>query len=53
MGKAFGEFADSSPGSWAIMGVAVMAFFILAKVAVSRMPDSGPLGAVKSVVLFA
>jgi hypothetical protein len=52
MSKFFGEFADSGPGSWIINGVAVVAFIIVAKVLVSRLPDSGPLGAVKAGVNF-
>ena len=53
MGKFFGEFADSGPGSWIIAGAAAMAFFIAAKVAVSRLPETGPLGTLKAVVNFA
>lgn len=51
--KFFSEFADSGPGSWMIAGAAAMAFFVLAKVAVTRLPDSGFLGAVKAGVNFA
>jgi hypothetical protein len=50
MGKFFGEFADSGPGSWIINGFAVIAFIIVMKIAVLRLPDSGPLGAIKAGV---
>ena len=50
--KFFNEFADSGAGSWIINGMGVIAFIVLAKVAVSKMPDSGFLGAVKAGVNF-
>jgi hypothetical protein len=53
VGKFFGDFADSGPGSWMIAGAGVMAFFIAAKVLVNRFPDSGFLGAIKAGVNFA
>lgn len=52
MGKFFNEFADSGVGSWVINGIAVVAFIIVLKILVSRLKDTGPLGAVKATVNF-
>ena len=35
---------------WVILGVAVMAFFIVAKLAAGRLPDGGVTGAIKNAV---
>ena len=43
--RAFGQFL--------ILGAAVMAFFIAAKVLASNLPDGGFIGAVKAVVSMA
>lgn len=53
MGKFFDDFANSGPGSWIINVLAVMAGFILAKILVLKMPDSGLPGSIKAVVNFA
>ena len=52
MNKFFGEFADSGVGSWVINGLAVIAFIVMLKVLVSRLPESGFPGAVKATVNF-
>jgi hypothetical protein len=48
--KVFNQFASHPFGSWVINGLAVVAFILLLKVLVNRLPDSGPLGAGKSAV---
>ncbi len=53
MGKFFNDFADSGPGSWIINGLSVIAFIIAAKLLVSRLSDSGILGAIKAGINFA
>ncbi len=53
MSKFFSEFADSGPGSWLINVLAVMAGFILVKLLVLKLPDSGFAGALKAGVNFA
>ena len=53
MNKFFDEFANSGPGSWIINVLAVMAGFIVFKLLVLRLPDSGAFGAVKASVNFA
>lgn len=35
---------------WAIMGISVMAFFILVKTLISYLPDTGILGSLKVVL---
>lgn len=35
---------------WAIMGISVMAFFILVKALASYLPDTGVFGALKTVL---
>lgn len=49
--KFFQEFADHPFGSWVVNGLAVVAFIIVAKILVSRLQDSGFLGAVKAAVM--
>lgn len=52
--KTFRDFADTSVGSWLIMGIAVMAFFIIAHtLAAALLPQSGPGGAIRAAVLSA
>ncbi len=41
---------DNVVFQWIISGLSVVAFIILFKMAVSYMPSSGPLGAIKAVV---
>lgn len=53
MPKMFDEFANSGPGSWLINVLAVLAGFILAKLAVLKLPDEGILGALKAIVNYA
>lgn len=53
MSKFFDEFANSGPGSWLINVLAVMAGLILVKLLAMKLPDSGPLGALKASVNFA
>jgi hypothetical protein len=48
--KIFDQFASHAFGSWVINGLAVVAFILLLKVLVNRLPDSGPLGAGKAAV---
>lgn len=48
--KLFESFADHPFGSWVVNGLAVVAFIVALKVLSSRLPDSGPLGAVKAGV---
>ena len=43
-------FRDNAVGEWIIFGIAVMAFFIAAKYAVSYLPDGGLAGGFKNVV---
>lgn len=53
MNKFFDDFANSGPGSWLINVLAVMAGFILVKLLVLKMSDSGLPGAIKAAVNFA
>lgn len=46
--KFFDAFAEHPFGGWIINGVAVLAFIIAVKLLASRLPDSGPAGAVKA-----
>lgn len=48
--KAFDTFADSRLGSWVVNGLAVVAFILVLKIAVSRLPDAGVPGAIKAGV---
>jgi len=50
--KTFSEFADHPFGGWVINGLAVIAFIIVAKLLVSRLPDQGVLGTVKAGVNY-
>lgn len=52
MNKFFGDFADTGPGSFIINGLSVVAFIIILKILVSRLQDSGILGAIKAGVNF-
>lgn len=49
--KFFDAFSDSRLGSWVINGLAVVAFIIALKILVSRLQDSGILGAIKAAVM--
>lgn len=49
--KFFNEFADHPVGSWIINGMSVVAFIVMIKVIVSRLQDSGILGAFKAAVM--
>jgi hypothetical protein len=53
MGKFFDEFANSGPSSWLIQVLAVLAGFILIKLAALKLPDTGLGGSVKAIVNFA
>lgn len=53
MGRFFDDFANSGPGSWLINVLAVMAGFILFKLLTLKLPNDGPLGAIKAGVNFA
>ena len=45
----FRKFADSTLGSWAINGLAVVAFILVLKLLVSQIKqDTGPVGAIKA-----
>jgi hypothetical protein len=46
--KTFDSFADSRIGSWVVQGLAVVAFIVALKLLSSRLPEDGPLGAVKA-----
>lgn len=49
--KLFQSFADHPLGSWIINGIAVVAFILLLKLAVSQfLKDQGVQGAVKAAV---
>ncbi len=48
--KFFDAFAEHPFGGWVINGVAVLAFIIVVKIIATRLPDSGPGGAVKAGV---
>lgn len=49
--KMFDELADSGFGSWVIYGLSIVAFIIALKLLVSRLPEAGPVGAVRAGVL--
>jgi hypothetical protein len=46
--KFFDAFAEHPFGAWVVQGVAVLAFIIAIKILASRLPDSGPAGAIKA-----
>lgn len=48
--KTFDQFADSRLGSWVVNGLAVVAFILVLKLLVSRLPEDGPFGAIKAGV---
>jgi hypothetical protein len=48
--KAFNQFASHPFGSWIINGLAVVAFILVLKILVNRLPNEGPLGAGKSAI---
>lgn len=51
MGKFFSDFADHPFGSWVVNGLSVVAFIVVLKILVSRLQDSGLLGAIKAAVM--
>lgn len=48
--SAFNTFASHPFGSWVINGLSVVAFIIVLKILVSRLPDNKPANAVKTGV---
>ena len=47
----FRKFADSTLGSWAINGLAVVAFILVIKLVASQVKqDTGPVGAIKAAI---
>lgn len=48
--KAFQTFAAHPFGSWVVNGLAVVAFILVLKMLVSRLPKDGPVGAVRAGV---
>jgi hypothetical protein len=46
--KWFKSFSDHPFGGWVIEGLAVVAFILALKVAVSKVPDKGIPGAIKA-----
>jgi len=53
MKKFFDDFANSGPGSWIINVLAVLAGFILVKMTVLKLPDTGIFGSLKALVNYA
>lgn len=53
MGKFFDDFANSGAGSWIINVLAVMAGFILLKLGVLKLPDTGIWGSLKAIINYA
>lgn len=49
--KTFDAFADTRLGSWVVMGISVVAFILVLKIAVSRLPQVGIPGAIQAAVL--
>ena len=47
------ELGDHPVTQWVILGLAVMAFFIVIKSGAAYLPNGSVLGAVKKVVLMA
>jgi len=47
----FRDFSDHPLGRWAILVLSVSAGIILLKMGVSRLPDQGFSGAIKSVTM--
>lgn len=48
--KGFKAFSEHWVGSWIINGLSVVAFIIVLKVVMAKLPDSGVLGAGKAAV---
>ena len=48
--KTFKKFADHWFGSWVINGISVIAFIVVLKVIMARLPNSGVAGAAKGTV---
>ena len=48
--KFFNQFASHPFGSWVVNGLAVVAFILVLKMLVNRLPDQGIPGAAKSAV---
>jgi hypothetical protein len=44
----FHNFSNHWFGSWVVTGISVVAFILVLKLLVSRIPDMGPTGAIKA-----